>query len=239
MRGRKRKWIILLAVGAVILFSGCSRQKEEEIKMQGQADLYERQKEIEQYLRQKYGEVSYEITGIIWRFWNQQYDQMNFQTEIDGRKENFWVRRYEEKDEKFFTDSYFGLCIRPEYENKMREKAEMIFPKAKVVSFLNETEFSQKIEKTDDLKEAKKKGEKIRTVSWLIVTGIGEKELDDKVRQFKNLWEEEEMESLVSVFLVKEVDFLSFDRDDMEKLIKDHLYLAQSVCYIPEEKSNR
>jgi len=236
MRGRKNRWLMLLAVGATILFSGCTGQKKENIKMQKKENFYERQKEMEQYINQKYGEIPYEITGIVWRFWNQQYDQMNFQVEMEGRKENFWVRRYEEKDRKIFTDSYFGLCIRPEYENKMKEKAKMVFPEAKVVSFLNETEFSQEMKKTDDLREIKRKGEKIRTVSWIIVTGIEEKELEEKTAQFKKLWEREQMESLISFFLVEESEFLSFDRDDTEKMIKDHLYQAQSVCYIPDKK---
>ena len=234
MRRRKSKWVILTAVGAAMILFGCAGQKREDITMQEQNDFSEIQREMERYLITKYGRIPYKITGIIWRFWNQQYDQMNFQTEMDGRKEMCWVRRYEENDQIFFSDSYFGLCIRQEYENKMQKNAELVFPKAKVVSFLNETEFSQAVEKTDDLKKDKKKGEKIRAVSWIIVTGIEEKELNEKAVQFQKIWQKEQMESLISVFLVEESYFLSFDRDDTETFIKDHRYQAQNICYIPE-----
>ena len=61
------------------------------------------------------------------------------------------------------------------------------------------------------MKKAKKKGEKIRAVSWIIVTGIEEKELNEKAVQFQKIWQKEQMESLISVFLVEESYFLSFD----------------------------
>ncbi|MDO4453839.1 MAG: hypothetical protein Q4B90_05020 [Eubacteriales bacterium] len=234
MRRRKNKWVILTAVGAAILLFGCAEQKREDTTMQEQNNFFEIQREMEQYLTAKYGRIQYKITGMVWRFWNQQYDQMNFETETDGRKEMCWVRRYEKNDQVFFSDSYFGLCIRQEYENKMQKSAEIVFPKAKVVSFLNETEFSQAVEKTDDLKKAKEKGEKIRAVSWIIVTGIEEKELNEKAMQFQKIWEKEQMESLISFFLVETSDFLSFERKDTETFIKDHRYQAQHVCYISE-----
>lgn len=232
MKKEVAKYIIVMVFMAMMLI-GCGEgiEKEKDKTVKEEQELRKRQKEMEQYLEQKYGKISYEVTGVVWKFWNQPYDQMNFCVEREGRKEACWVRRYEKEEKPYFMDSYFGLCIREEYEQKMEEKAIRFFQKAKVFSFTQETGFSEAIDKEDGLEEAREKGENLRVISWMFVTGIKEEELERLTSQFCRSWETEEMESLVSVFLVGKEMFDELSRESAENIIQNGQYQIQSVCY--------
>lgn len=229
-----------MTAGLLVLLAGCIREKKEEGagNIHRQDELGRRQEEMERYLKKKYGKIPYEVTGIIWRFWNQQYDQMNIQTEWEGREEACWVRRYEREENVFFTDNYFGISIRREYEHKMEEQAERFFPNVKVISFMQDTEFSEAVDRDDNLEKARKKGEEIRVISWMFTAGVGRKTFESTVSKFADLWEEEEMESLVSVFLMENAAQIPHDREQAEKIVREHLYQEQKVRYI-EGKKNR
>ncbi len=231
---RKRK-VAAVAVGMILGLGGCMPQKTDSIHPMIQREGFgQRQNQMEQYLRRKYGNIKYEVTGIIWKFWNQPYDQMNIRIQTEEREENCWVRRYEKNGEIIFTDSYFGLCIRKEYEKKMEKTAKIVFSKVKVFSFTQESEFSQNAE--EGLEKLKENGERIRAISWIFVDDRDH--FERKVRQFEALWRNEKMESLIVIFLTDEKVFLTVDRDKAEKIVKSCSYLDRKVCDIQWEMTS-
>ena len=235
---KKKKWKkVWIGICIVFMLTGCGNYQENKVEyVRKEEDFFNRQKEMEQYLICKYGNLSYEVTGVIWRFWNQRYDQMNLSIEKNGHKEMCWVRRYERDGTVSFTESYFGLQIREEYEKRMKEKADTIFNHVKVFSFTENTEFSENVDRYDGLEEAREKGEKIRVISWMFVSGIRKDQLGTLTRRFYEAWKKEQMESLVSVFLVDEEEFFQISRINAGIFIKERRYKAQDVCYVKDER---
>ncbi|MCI7812529.1 MAG: hypothetical protein SO016_11550 [Lachnospiraceae bacterium] len=225
------RYLAVIVLGAVMLMGCEGREKESGKVVYEVQKLEKRQEEMEEYLRQKYGDISYEVMGVVWKFWNQVYDQMNFQVEREGRKETCWVRRYEKEGRAWFMDSYFGLCIREEYEKKMEQTAKIFFPEAKVISFMQETGFSETVRIGDGLEDARKKGEEIRVISWLFVAEVTEEELENRTVQFCDAWQKEKMESLISIFLIEKDMFVGLDRDRAEEIVREKKYQAQCVCH--------
>lgn len=211
----------------ILGLGGCALQKTDGAdRVIQKEEFQQRQNEMEQYFRKKYGDIEYEVTGVIWKFWNQPYDQMNLRIPTQKREETCWVRRYEKSGEIVFTDSYLGLCIRDEYETKMKETAQMVFSKVKVFSFTQECEFSQDAE--NSLERLQEKGEKIRAISWMFVRE--EENFPQKAKQFETLWAEENMESLIVVFLTREEVFQTIERDTADIIVKKGCYLDREVC---------
>ncbi|MDO5603355.1 MAG: hypothetical protein Q4G07_11380, partial [Oscillospiraceae bacterium] len=75
------------------------------------------------------------------------------------------------------------------------------------------------------------KGEDIRAISWVFVTGEDKTKMEEKTKKFSRLWEKEGMESLISVFLVDEKCLDALDRESASAVVEKQQYRMQVVCH--------
>lgn len=131
MKKSRRFSVLILTILILIGVCGCN-MKENSNTTKHQNPQHEIVVEMREHLRKKYGHISYKIDGLITAGWDHSYDQLNLSTTIDGVEESFFVRRYNNDGVYSFSDNYFGLVIRDEFEKFVGEYAEKYFPEFKV-----------------------------------------------------------------------------------------------------------
>lgn len=93
---------------------------------------------IKEHLSQKYGSFNYQVEGFIKAGWDHDYDLLNLSVEINGTKETFSVQRHSTESGYVYEDNYFGLLVRPNFEEKVSELAADYFASMNVYVTLSQ-----------------------------------------------------------------------------------------------------
>ena len=94
---------------------------------------------MKSHLSKKYGSFYCHVEGFIRAGWDHDYDLLNLSVEIDGIKESFSVQRHKtESGDYIYKDNYFGLLIRPSFEEIVLELAADYFSSMNVYAILDQ-----------------------------------------------------------------------------------------------------
>lgn len=97
--------------------------------------------EMKDYLDEKYGYFHYDIVAFEPAGWSHFYDLLICTTSAaDGTEEEFCVERFQNEDEYYYEDNYFGLVIRDDFEAMMKDYTEKYFTEYKMFSDLSDSE---------------------------------------------------------------------------------------------------
>ena len=113
------KTVILSFLAIVLLIggSGCTMDNNNNENKNNKNDEIITQ--IKNYLNDKYGDFSYEVTGFEASGWDHKYDRLNMRVEKNGEFVSFYAKRISSEDQPRYEDNYFGVLIKEEYDKKV------------------------------------------------------------------------------------------------------------------------
>ena len=217
--------IILLTLLIIIGECGCSISKVidglRNNNKESSADIVG---DMRMHLSEKYGYIDYDIEGFIAAGWDHPYDRLNLSTKVDGIEEPFSVERHKSDDGYTFEDNYFGIIVRGEFEDKVKEYAEKYFSDFKVYAGLTSNNYPNSLTKEstlEDLMEVKSELDDI-TFFVLVKEEFGSTDVfNDVAKEFIEDWSGLGLESTPRVIYLSEEVYNSTDRTDYLDVLGD------------------
>lgn len=171
------------------------------------------------YLTDKYGSFYYEVVGFFEAGWDHEYDLLNLAVEIDGQKESFSVQRYETESGYVFQDNYFGLVIRPSFEEKVSALAKEYFEEYQVYATLTQNYPDSLTQATqiNDLLAL----EDLQNISIVVTvkdTSGDMEQFESAAAAFVDGWSKEEVPSTVRVICLSHEVFESINRSNVSSV---------------------
>lgn len=210
-----KKYIILVILALSVVLQGCAI-KYNDITEQTE---YEIVSQVKEYLTEKYGSFYYEINGFFRAGWDQEYDLLNLSVEMDGIKENFSVQRYKTESGYVFGDNYFGLVIRPSFEQKVSEFASQYFDEYGVYATL-EQNYPDKLTQATQIHELLEL-DNLQNISIVVVVEEefrSVEEFEKVAKSFVYQWTQEGVPSTVRVIYLSEEVFKTIDRSNVSSV---------------------
>ena len=187
-----------------------------------------RQKELEMvnamrdYLSQKYGTFNYKIEGFDSSGWDHEYDLFDLSVEMNGIEESFTVQRYKTESGYIFEDNYFGLIIRPSFEEKVSKLASEYFGSMHVYAHLtqNYPDNLTKESQIDDLLAL----DNLKSITIFVIVEEDFNSIEEFTaiaESFVSKWAEQRIPSMVRVIYLSKETFANTDRSNVTSVLGD------------------
>lgn len=156
----KRSISLLSMIILITGVYGCMNQEKdkvikdpEEVKDQLTTNPEESKDQIIAFLEKKYGKEFVPLSIEMDR-WPYQWDELSvYPKGGDKEKDGFNAYRERKDDKYLFSDSYFGVLIHDEYEQKIREIAKEYFPECKITIIFASDIFPNELTSKSTLKD--------------------------------------------------------------------------------------
>lgn len=214
---KRRTGVLTLVIILLIGVCGCSMRKENKTDYEQEA-IYE----MRTHLKEKYGNISYEIKGFVAAGWDHEYDRLNLSAEIDGVDEAFYVKRFDNNGSYAYEDNYFGFVIREAFENKIREYADVYFSEYKVYAGMQSGNYPNSLTGKSSLNEMIQLKDEIGDITFIIaVDEIFENQDDFKVaaEAFVSEWEQIGLASTPRVIYLTHSIYETIERKNCEDIL--------------------
>lgn len=223
MKKSRRFSVLILTILILIGVCGCN-MKENSNTTKHQNPQHEIVVEMREHLRKKYGHISYKIDGLITAGWDHSYDQLNLSATIDGVEESFFVRRYNNDGAYSFSDNYFGLVIRDEFEEFVGEYAKKYFPEFKVFSGIADV-YPNSLTAKSTLQNFLKVKDEVGEITFLVLvneTFTTVEEFNEVAKAFVADWADLELFSTPRVIYLSSSTYEITERENCEKVLIDN-----------------
>lgn len=214
-----KKYLIVIVSVLMIGVYGCTMKPNNVPEQNYHETEYEVVGEAKEYLTDKYGSFYYEVLGFFEAGWNHEYDLLNLAVEIDGQKESFSVQRHKTESGYIFQDNYFGLLIRPSFEERVSALAKDYFEEYKVYATLTQNYPDNLTDATqiDDLLAL----DNLQNISVVVtvkdISGDMEK-FESTAAAFVDQWSKEEIPSTVRVICLSCEVFENISRSNVSSV---------------------
>ena len=210
--------IILLTLLIIIGACGCSISKVidglRNNNKESSADIVS---DMRMHLYEKYGYIDYDIEGFIGAGWDHPYDRLNLSTKVDGIEESFSVERHKSDDGYTFEDNYFGIIVRGEFEDKVKEYAEKYFSDFKVYAGLTSNNYPNSLTKESTLEDLMEVKSELRDITFFVFVKeefSSTDDFNDVAKEFVEDWSGLGLESTPRVIYLSEEVYNITDRSD-------------------------
>lgn len=219
----KKKLKILLVIASILIVGGCHMKKEEVLSPGERAGQMEKeiQSQFETYMEEMYQTTDYEIVGIVYSDYDQDYDVMNaFSAELEGK---FSIHRWVEDDSIRFEDTYQALLLRDEIENKAKEIASGCFNQSKIYVNTSEMWMEELGNPELTLDQAILNGESFGCNIWILIPPEvfeSKEQFEEASILFAQGWENTGIRAFLSFYYLDENVFEQLTRDNCHDMLK-------------------
>jgi hypothetical protein len=186
--------------------------------------LGDAQQQIEDHLRQKYGDIQYTIFNFApYNAFDHTYNELSaYLPGGDYANDGFDAKLYTDGGTNDFQDSYYGIIIRTQFEAMIQQVADKYFKFSKVFTFYQD--FPDDVSATASLTQVLAQGKMahndvylyINSASYISKGSIDKKTFEDDVQAFANAWKSICSASAISGMAITEQGYDNLKkRDDM------------------------
>lgn len=228
MIDKKKAALVLVTV---LVLGGCGMKNEisktPQVAVTQETSEEEIQSQFTSYLKETYGDIEYEIQGIIYSGLGQSYDLLNgYSKGDDGLTGEFAVRREEAAGKVTFEDTYQSLLLRSELEERVRKMADSCFSEYQVFADTSDLWLSEMGKPDLTLDQAVKNGENLACNIWVVVSpNMDSKEaFQEEAEKFCEMWKSEKIGAYFSFFYLEDGVQEKLTRDNYAKMLEGGNY---------------
>lgn len=181
--------------------------------------------EMKEHLTSKYGNIEYDIEGFLASGWDQPYDVLNLTTKVNGIKESFSVERYVDGDEYIFTDNYFGLVVRDEFEKKISEIACKYFSEFRVFAGMTSNNYPNSLTNKSSFEDLLEVKDELRDITFIVIVDETFQSTDEFVlaaESFVEEWSLNEIASTPRVIYLSTDVYKTIQRENYRDVLVDN-----------------